>query len=185
MSQFEYIAIPVSLIMTFGLARLLSGFPYLLTGKRTFWVHTLWCGTAIVNFLFFWWGFWNARHFEDWTLGSYLLTLAYPAMCYVGATILMPTDAAAQTDWHAYFFNVRKPLLAVAAMGSAINLPSVMLFGSVPLTGAALLTTIFVGLYIVGFLVASERVQKVIVIANAALVLVLYAPAIYRPFDLQ
>ncbi|MBW2390552.1 MAG: hypothetical protein JRG89_19290 [Deltaproteobacteria bacterium] len=30
MTQFEYIAIPVSLIMTFGIVRLLSGLPHLL-----------------------------------------------------------------------------------------------------------------------------------------------------------
>jgi hypothetical protein len=77
-SQFEYISIPVSLILTFGVARLLSGFQYLFTSRRTYWVHTLWCIQAGLNYLLFWWLHWNTRSIEDWTLGTYLLT---PGSC--------------------------------------------------------------------------------------------------------
>jgi hypothetical protein len=182
-SQFEYVAIPVSLIMTFGIARLLSGFPYLLTARRTYWVHTLWCSTAILNLLFFWWAFWNASDVEEWTLGSYLLALLYPTICYVGATIFMPVDASAETDWHEYYFKVRRLIFAIAAMATAANLGTIVAVHAVPLVSPAVaMSAGFVGLYIVGFFLTSERAQEVIVLVNATFVAAVYAPLIYQPF---
>jgi hypothetical protein len=40
----------------------------------------------------------------------------------------------------------------------------------------------FIGLYVVGFFSASERVQQIIVLVNAAVIVVGYAPLIYTPF---
>jgi hypothetical protein len=184
-SQFEYVAIPVSLIMTFAIARLLSGFPYLLAARRTYWVHTLWCSTAMLNVLVFWWAFWNASDFEDWTLGSYLMTLFYPAMCYVGATVLMPTHAAADTDWHDYYFSVRKLIFSIAAIATAANLGTIVVFGAIQLASpAGLVSAVFIGLYVVGFFIDSERAQGGIVLVNATLVVAVYAPLVYEPLAL-
>lgn len=182
MSQFEYVAIPVSLILTFGLARLLNAFPHVLVAPRTYWVHALWCSTALLNLLFFWWSFWSAHDAGAWTLGSYLLALVYPGLCYVGATILVPADPSAQADWHAYFFRIRKPLFTVAALATALNHMIVAARQSLPYMNlGGLLSAGFVALYMLGFFAAGERVQKTVVLANAGLVVAAYAPLIYRP----
>jgi len=181
-SQFEYVAIPVSLIMTFAVARLLSGFPYLLAARRTYWVHTLWCCTAMLNVLVFWWAFWSASEFEGWTLASYLMALLYPAMCYVGATIFMPTHASADTDWREYYFSVRKLIFSIAAIATATNLATIVLLRSVPLASpAGFGSAAFIALYIVGFFSDSERAQGGIVLVNAALIGAVYAPLVYQP----
>jgi len=181
-SQFEYVAIPVSLIITFGIARLLNGFPHVLSSQRTYWVHTLWCVTAIINLLLHWWAFWNASSSESWTLASYLGALTYPGLCYVGAAILVPTDPSAQTDWHAYFYSVRKLIFAVAGIATFANSVIAVVAGAFPLVSLGSLVTVgFVDLYIVGFSTPNERSQQVIVLVNAVLVVAVYAPLIYTP----
>ena len=115
-------------------------------------------------------------------LGRYLLALLNPGLCYVGATILVPSDTSAQTDWHAHFFRVRRPLFAVAAAGAAVLLANATIGGSLPMASLEVaLGAGVIGLYLVGFFVASQRAHEIIVVVNAALVVGAYAPLIYRP----
>jgi hypothetical protein len=182
MSQFEYVAIPVSLLVTFGIARLLGGFPHVLNGRRAYWVHTLWCATAILNLFFHWWAFWDASRVEEWTLGSYLWALLYPGLCYVGATVIVPAECSAETDWRAHFFRVRRSWFAVAAVATSTGLLTITLVAPDPASMPGVLLTIgFILLYVVGYLSASETTQGVVVLLNSAGVLAAYAPLIYRP----
>ena len=186
MSQFEYVAIPVSLILTFGVARLLTGFPHVLVVGRAYWVHALWCATAILNLFFFWWSFWNANGVVDWTLGRYLWSLLYPAICYVGATILVPSDASSEPDWRAYYFRIRKPLFAVAAISTSTSFATLLIFASVPVWSVEVaVTASFIALYIFGYLNASELAQRIIVLANLAVMIAAYAPIIWQPMHSQ
>jgi hypothetical protein len=184
MSQFEYVSIPVSLILTFAVARLLSGFPHLLSGKRTYWVHTLWCIQAITNCALFWCVFWNAHDEESWTLGSYLITLAYPGLLYVGATIFVPSDVGPETDWHRYYFDARKSIFTVAAVATSILLvTSLVVHGESVASPRILIGLAFIGLYAVAYISEREGVHKAIVVANAAVIVAAYAPSIYTPFS--
>ena len=184
MSQFEYISIPVSLILTFAVARYLSGFPYLLSGKHTYWVHTLWCIQAVLNCVLFWWVFWNSRDVATWTLGSYLLTLAYPGLIYSAATVLMPSDASSETDWHEYYFGARKLIFSLIALGTFVQVLTAIVIHELPAVSLpSFVGSGFIGLYLVALVSKSEGVHKAIVLANAAAVVVVYAPSIYAPFE--
>ena len=182
MSQFEYVAIPVSLILTFAVARLLSGFPHVAMTGRAYWVHGLWCITAILNLFLFWWAFWNASRVEEWTLGRYLWSLLYPATCYVGATILVPSDASSEQSWHSYYYRIRKPLLATATVGTSSTLGTLALFDAAPVWSPEVAVTLsFIALYVFGYMNASERVQRTIVVLNFVAVVAAYAPLIWQP----
>ena len=184
MSQFEYISIPVSLILTFAVARYLGGLPYLLSGKRTYWVHTLWCIQAVTNCILFWWVFWNARDVATWTLGSYLLTLGYPVLIYSAATVLMPSDASPETDWHEYYFGARKLIFSLIALGTFVQVLTAIVLHQLPVVSlGTLIGCGFISLYLTALVSKSEGVHKAIVLANAAAVVVAYAPSIYTPFD--
>jgi len=183
-SQFEYISIPVSLILTFAVARYLSGFPFLVSSKRTYWVHTLWCIQAILNCILFWWVFWNARDVATWTLGTYLLALAYPVLIYSAASVLMPSDASRETDWHEYYFGARRLIFSLIALGTFVQVLTAIVLHQLPVVSiGSLLGFGFISLYLIALVSNSERVHKAIVLANAAAVVVAYAPSIYTPFD--
>jgi hypothetical protein len=183
-SQFEYISIPVSLILTFAVARYLSGFAYLVSGKHTYWVHTLWCIQAVINCALFWWVFWNVRDVEAWTLGTYLLTLAYPGLIYSAATVLMPSDASPETDWREYYFGARKLIFSLIALGTFVQVLTAIVLHQLPLVSlGSLVGSGFISLYLVAFMSKNEAVHRAIVLVNAAAVVVAYAPSIYTPFD--
>jgi hypothetical protein len=151
LSEFEYISIAVSLVLTFGVARLLNGLPYLFSAQHPYWVHSLWCVQAIVNYAMFWWLFWNFRDVERWTLGSFLLVLLYPAICYVGAALLIPGDASKDTHWRSYFFGARRAIFAVFAMGVTVLAAVGVSLNDAPLFSAPVFVAAgFVALYVVG-----------------------------------
>ena len=182
MSQFEYVAIPISLVLTFGVARLLSGFPHVVIAQRAYWVHAVWCVTALLNLFLFWWAFWSASATAEWTLGLYLWTLLYPALCYVGATLLVPSDASAEPDWRAYYFRIRKPWFALACVANLTTIGTLSVVASTPVLSAeVLLTTAFIALYVLGYLSDREAIQRVVVLLNLAFVLAAYAPLVWRP----
>ena len=183
LSQFEYISIAVSLVLAFGLTRLLSGLPHVIQGERRYWVHGFWCLQAVVNYAMFWWLFWNWRHVEDWTLGAFLLTLPYPALCYVGATILIPSDASRGTEWRAYYFDARKAIFAIFGIATAtLGMVGIVLNDEPILSPFLYVSSAFVVLYAVGFISDRPRVQGAIVLINALLIVIVYAPRVYRPF---
>lgn len=183
MSQFEYISVAVSLVLTFSVARLLGGVPYRFLGERGYWVHGLWCTLAIVNLATFWWVFWNYRVVETWTLGSFLLVLSYPAICYVGTVILMPTDASRHTGWRAHFFKVRRAMFVVFGM-SVVTLGAlfILVLGAPLLVPPLYLSALFFSIYLVGFSSDSPRVQGALAVMNAVAFIAVYAPLINHPF---
>jgi hypothetical protein len=179
LSQFEYITISVSLVLAFGVTRLLGGLPQMLRGESPYWVHTLWSVTALLNYPLFWWVFWNYRNVEEWTLGAFLLTLAYPGLCYVGATLLIPPNAADDTDWRAHFFSIRRAIFSVFAVAVAVLLGVSFTMTAPPVAGL-FIGGAFIVLYAIGFSVSDPRVHGVIVSANALLVVGAFVPMVWR-----
>lgn len=182
MSQFEYISVAVSLVLTFSVARLLSGVPYLFLGERGYWVHTLWCTLATVNFATFWWFFWNYHVVQTWTLGSFLMVLSYPAICYVSTVILMPADASSGTDWRAYFFRVRRGIFLVFGISVVmLGAITILVLGAPLLAPPLYLSALFASIYLVGFLSANPRIHGALVVINALAVVGIYGPLINHP----
>ncbi|MCP4004295.1 MAG: hypothetical protein GY725_08875 [bacterium] len=99
MSQFEYVAIAVSLILSLGVARILNGISHALNGEHHYWVHTSWVLVSLANFAIYWWSFWDARNVASWHLGSFLAVLVYPALLYIGAALLVPGDSESQAGF--------------------------------------------------------------------------------------
>jgi len=181
MSQFEYVAVAVSLVLSFGAVRILNGLSYVLNGDHRYWVHTLWVLVSLSNFAVFWWGFWAASDVPAWHLGSFLLALTYPALLYIGAALLVPGDSNKATDWHAHFYDVRRPLFLTYLVATV-------------LAGAALATNgapgslsptatpgvyVYAAIYSAGLVSRDERVHRVLALAATVAFLAIYGPSIY------
>jgi len=178
MSQFEYVAIAVSLVLSFGVVRILNGFSHVLNGENRYWVHTLWVVVSLANFAVAWWGFWSASDVPAWHLGSFLAALMYPALLYVGAALLVPGDASRITRWRSHFYGVRRPLFltylvaTVFALGVGIVAAE---WSTLELLGGS----IFTAIYTVGLVSRDERVHRTLVIVALATFVAMYVPAIY------
>jgi hypothetical protein len=66
MTLFEYIAVAVSIVLSFGAVHLLDGLPQALDRARSLWPQTL----LVINLLWlhvhFWWVFWSYHRVETW-----------------------------------------------------------------------------------------------------------------------
>ena len=131
MTQFEYIAIAYSMVLSFTVLRALSVIPHAVRSGRRYWVHTAWvCGTLAATITMFW-NFWFYREIE-WTLPLLVLVLANPAILFVIASLLAPTDASATESWRDYFFSVRLRLFITGIAWSLSGLTELFVLVDLP-----------------------------------------------------
>ena len=188
MSQFEYLAIAVSLILSFTTARYLGGLPSLIGGAGRYWVCVLWALQSLVNVFMYWWTFWTWNEFEGWNLGVFLLILLYPSSTYIGAVILIPNHSESVADWQTYFIErVRRPFFSVAAISTLLSITVAGFYRSalqasedVEAVYVWAATGYFVALYIVGFWSSSPRVQAFVVLGNLLGIAFVYAPIAFQ-----
>ena len=70
MVLFEHVAVAFSMVLSFGVVRLLDGLrPAFVPGRR-YWVHALWLVQKQLNHAFYWWGFLSFREGVAWTVAS-------------------------------------------------------------------------------------------------------------------
>jgi hypothetical protein len=181
MSQFEYVAIAVSLVLSFGAVRILNGLSYVLNGEHRYWVHTLWVLVSLSNFSVYWWAFWAASDVLSWHLGSFLLALTYPALLYVGAALLVPGDASRVTEWREHFFDVRRPLFLTYLVATVLAGTVIAMSEAVGGLSPAEMPGVYAwpAIYAVGLVAKDERVHRVLAIAATIAFLAMYGPAIY------
>lgn len=91
MTQFEYLAVLVSILIGLGIAELMISWGRLLQRRaqvRFSALHAFWSIFTLLIAVQYWWGFWNFRTVEDWSLG-YLLILVLPGVSFVLLTSLL------------------------------------------------------------------------------------------------
>lgn len=186
MSQFEYISVAISLVLALGVTRLLEGLPNVVQGKKRYWVHGLWCLIIGINFAMTWWIFWNYRDIDVWNLGKFLAVLLYPALSYVVAATLMPSNASVDTDWREYFYQTKYTLFGVLAFAMTAQGVVVVMITSTPVFDPITYMIVgFVGLYLIGFLSSNPKVQAIIVLLHAAMLFLVLMPMAYTPFKIS
>lgn len=124
MTLFEYITIANSLILSFGVSRLLGGLPELLRADKPYWLHLLWVFGLLVNYPLMFWQMWNYRTVENWQFFSFLLVLATPAACLLTASFLVPTKPSEESDWEQYYYDNRRGIFGSLAIASMLTLLS-------------------------------------------------------------
>ena len=121
MTQFEYLAIAYSLVISFAVVRAASVLPHVFESDRRYWVHTAWVLGNLVTSLLIFWNFWSYREVE-WTLGRFALILTLPTALYVLASILSPDDPAQVESWRKYYYSVRVRIFVAAIAYSVVIL---------------------------------------------------------------
>ena len=75
MTLFEYLAVAVAVVLSFGAIRLLDGLPHVLARDRRHWVHTIWVVNVLWLHAQFWWVFWSYSGDVAWNYPKFLLAL--------------------------------------------------------------------------------------------------------------
>ena len=119
MSQFEYIAVLVSVVTGLGIVHLLTGIARFVTTRdqwKPYWLHLLWTWNVFHFLVFFWWFLWRWTVVSDWQLAVYLFILIYGMGLYLLCPILYPPVGDGEVDFKEIFYENRKSFFALWAV---------------------------------------------------------------------
>lgn len=181
MSQFEFFAVAVSIILALGISRLLDGVLPSLHVSRRYWVHFLWIIQKLFNHILYWWGTWVANEFIDWNLAWFLWTLAGPIVLYLQATALVTTAPRDIESWEEHFFKIRSWFFS-----GNIAICGVLLLGRLltpdPLSPAVTIGLIaLISIGSIGIISDNRRVHGVLVIAALSIQVLGLGSAMFAP----
>ena len=93
MTQFEYLSVLISILIGLGITNTGISWGHLLPARRRvrfYWLHGFWTLFVVMLLIQFWWGFWNFRLVEDWTVFKLLIMAAQVLALALAAFILAP-----------------------------------------------------------------------------------------------
>jgi hypothetical protein len=162
MTLFEYISVAFSVVLSLSAAQLLNNIRSVIDPARRDIVHGLWMAHVLILHVVVWWSLWSLRD-VSWNLGSFSLALSTPALLYVAANTLVPTDQSVSLREHflahrTVFFAARGLLVLSSIAGSNLFL------GMPLLTPARLVGVFLLAIFAVGIASANRRVQVAIAI---------------------
>jgi hypothetical protein len=162
MTLFEYISVAFSIVLSLSAAQLLSNIRSIVDPARRDIVHGLWTVHMLILHVVVWWSFWALRD-VSWNLGTFSFALSTPAMLYVAANALVPSDPSVSLREHflanrTLFFTTRGLIVIGAIAGSNLFL------GAPLLSPARLSGVLLLVIFAVGIVSANRRVQVAIAI---------------------
>lgn len=123
MTLFEYLGVLISIVLSFGIIRLLDGIPFAFArGRgRGYWVHATWVVLILWLHVQYWWAFWSYKE-VDWNYPKFLLALGAPLLIYSLAITLVPRDASAVSSWREHFYGIRVRFFSLYACWISVAL---------------------------------------------------------------
>ncbi len=116
MTEFEYLAVLVSIILGLGITHLLSGVGRTIHRRADFKldaVHSLWAAATFCILVLNWWVFFQARTFTNWSFGVFLVVISWAVLYYLMAVVLYPPDMAEEEDYGEVFESNRRWFLGL------------------------------------------------------------------------
>lgn len=119
-SRFEYLSVLVSIVIALGLSEVSLAWARLLQNRthvRFSWLHGFWSAFTVFLMVQFWWGFWNFRTVEAWSLLGLLGVVAETMTLVLCALLLTPPRAlAGAVDLGALFHDGARTFFLVGAV---------------------------------------------------------------------
>ena len=133
MNLFEHVAVAFSMVISFGVVRLLDGLrPALVPGRR-YWVHAVWLFQKLLNSGFYWWGFLSFREGPTWTVASFVWILIVPSFLFLQATALVTKNPNGVNSWRDHFFEIRTWFFSVDVVLILHSIITASLLRNIPL----------------------------------------------------
>ncbi len=160
MSQFEFIAVLVSIITGLGVVRLLSGLAQFLSrNRRSYWVHLFWTWNVFHFIVFFWWFFWRWSTISEWNLLLFLFVLVYSVVMYLLCALLYPAGEG-RTNFEEIYYEKRTWFFGLWVLVIIIDIVDTnwkMYYG---MSGFGLFLVTVWGLIIAGSLIAARTANR-------------------------
>jgi hypothetical protein len=109
-SQFEYVAVLISIIVGLALTQLLRGVGRMVSdqqGPKLYWVHIAWTIYLFAYTAMFWWWEFQLASIE-WSLSLYVLLIVYATLLYFASLIIQPSNLEGVSDFKHYYYDKRQ-----------------------------------------------------------------------------
>jgi hypothetical protein len=108
-SQFEYAAVLVSIIVGLALTQILRGVGRIVTspnGPSPYWVHLVWTLWLFIFTTGFWWFEINLRD-VTWNISIYNVWIIYATLIFFTSLIVQPSDLTGISSYKEYYYRNR------------------------------------------------------------------------------
>jgi len=109
-SQFEYVAVLISIIVGLALTQILRGVGRMVTtkdGPRPYWVHLVWTFYLFFLIVMFWWWEFQLRT-VDWSLWVYLVVITYATLLFFVSLVVQPGKLDGISSYREYYYSNRR-----------------------------------------------------------------------------
>ncbi len=123
MSEFEYLAVFVSIILGLGITHLLSGVGRMIHRRGQYKpdaAHILWTAATFWILILNWWVFFESRRFDEWSFSLFSVVIAWAVVFFLMAVVLFPPDMSEDEDYASVFERNRSWFLGLF-VASAIS----------------------------------------------------------------
>lgn len=134
MSEFEYLAVFVSLILGLAIAHLLLGIGRMIHRRdraRPDAVHLLWTGAVFWTVVLNWWVFFQAQSVTVWSFDNFVVVVVWAVLCFLLAVLLFPPDVTDDENYSVLFERNRGWFLGVFVATSVVDIALTALRGDV------------------------------------------------------
>ena len=185
MTLFEYLAVFLSIVLSFGVIRLLDGLPAAVRPGRVCSLHLTWLIAVLWLHIQYWWVFWSYSGGVAWTYPGFLLALASPLLLYSLAITLVPRDSDDVRSWRDHFYRIRARFFYLcAAWMLSIGLANWLVLGQPLLNRLRLGQGTFFLLFLGGALSKRTWFQTLLAILVALSFFVFVTSTFIRPAPL-
>jgi len=163
-SEFEFISVLISMIVSLGIAQLLRGVAQAVHERKQApidSVHLVWTAGVFLNLVLNWWVLFSWRDHEVWSFTLFLSLILWAVALYLPVVFLYPPQKPANESWAAVYASNRQWFLGAFALFAAADIWVTALRGGLfdPPVYLA-----FVGHYLIlwvaGVFIASPRYHK-------------------------
>ena len=138
MTEFEYFAAMIAVILALGVAHILgyiSSVARKSTLDGTYWIHSAWVVLLLLSHFAAWWNIWELKDLLRFSLHGFLYMLVGPTALYVASRILVPPMHAFESlDLRGHYYSVHRNFFTT--LGVFVAWPAVLriaLGGALPL----------------------------------------------------
>ncbi|MEJ2130832.1 MAG: hypothetical protein P8Y95_04230 [Gammaproteobacteria bacterium] len=168
MTLFEYLGVLISIILSFGIIRLLDGIPSAFARDRGYWVHGTWVILMLWLHVQYWWAFWSYKE-VTWNYPKFVLALGVPLLIYSLAITVVPRDASGVASWREHFYGIRVRFFSLYACWTALTaLQAWLVLEQAFFTPLRLGQGLFVVLCVIGAMFGQPAFQGLLAVLNVA-----------------
>ena len=122
MTPFEYVTIPVSIVLALGIGKLLGGVVSMFEPDKRDWIFIAWCFALLMLFLGQWVAIWRLNDNESWSVLEFMSVMLSPIIYYSAAHILISGQPESISSWSSHLSRIARPLIwiLIAATVNAI-----------------------------------------------------------------